>query len=310
MACFNPLIAFRGKTPNASSGKIPVVFNARDAADADDPLKLPCGQCIGCRLERSRQWAVRCVHEASLYERNCFITLTFSPEHLPKSGSLDKRDFQLFMKRLRKEHGSGVRYFHCGEYGERNFRPHYHACLFNFNFDDRELWSVRSGIRLDVSKDLARLWPFGFSTVGDVTFESAAYVARYITKKVTGDMAASHYERVSPSGEVFNLQPEYTTMSRRPGIGRGWLDKYCSDIYPHDRVVLINNDSVRICKPPKYYDSVFEIDNRAAMDDVKEARKLKAVVFAKDASFERLRVRERLQYLRFNTLKRGLEYDL
>ena len=311
MACFNPLVAFRGKIRNAVSGKTPVVFSARDAADPDDPLKLPCGQCIGCRLERSRQWAVRCVHEASLYERNCFITLTFAPEHLPKSGSLDKRDFQLFMKRLRKKHGPGVRYFHCGEYGEKNFRPHYHACLFNFDFSDRELWTVRGPsdeqVRLYTSKDLSELWPFGFSTIGDVTFESAAYVARYITKKITGEAAASHYERADAvTGEVFSVLPEYTTMSRRPGIGRGWLDKYTTDVYPHDRVILRGQEF----RPPKYYDAIFQVDNPGVMDDVKESRKKRAVAFAKDGTFGRLRVREQLQYLRFKTLKRGLEYDL
>jgi hypothetical protein len=327
MPCFNPLVAFRAKYPNPASGKTPIVFSARDAGDPDDPVKLPCGQCIGCRLERSRQWAIRCVHEASLYERNCFITLTYAPEHLPKSGSLDKRDFQLFMKRLRKKYGSGVRYFHCGEYGQtckvcgfsykvcfqrcrkwdpRIGRPHYHACLFNFDFEDRDLWSVRNELPLYTSKALAELWPFGFSTIGDVTFESAAYVARYITKKVTGELADAHYEKASPSGEIFNVVPEYTTMSRRPGIGRGWLEKYTSDVYPHDRIILRG----RALRPPKYYDSVFELDNPVAFDDVREARKLKAVVFAKDSSYKRLRVREQLQYLRFACLKRGLEYDL
>lgn len=284
-----------------------MVFSAREAADPDDPLNLPCGQCIGCRLERSRQWAVRCVHEASLYERNCFITLTFAPEHLPKSGSLDKRDFQLFMKKLRKKYGSGARYFHCGEYGEKNFRPHYHACLFNFDFSDRELWTVRNDVKLFTSKELAKLWPFGFSTVGDVTFESAAYVARYITKKITGDLAESHYERANPvTGEFFKVVPEYTTMSRRPGIGRAWLDKYTGDVYPHDRVVLRGME----LRPPKYYDSIFQVDNPEIMESVKESRKKRAVGFAKDSTFERLRVRERLQYLRFGKLKRGLEYDL
>lgn len=303
MACFNPLVAFRGKIPNALSGRFPMVFSARDASDPDDPIKLPCGQCIGCRLERSRQWAVRCVHEASLYEKNCFITLTFAPEHLPKSGSLDKRDFQLFMKRLRKKYGSGVRYFHCGEYGEKNGRPHYHACLFNFDFPDRELWSTRGDVKLFTSKALEDLWPFGFCTIGDVTFESAAYVARYITKKITGDRAGAHYERINDKGECFKLEPEYTTMSRRPGIGKPWLDKYTSDVYPHDRVVLRG----QLMRPPKYYDSLFELANPEVFDDVKESRRRKQVTCAKDNSFDRLRVRERHQYLRFKLLKRGYE---
>lgn len=300
-----------------------MVFNAREAADPDDPLKLPCGQCIGCRLARSQSWAIRCVHEAQLWPRNCFITLTFAPEHLPESGSLDKRDFQLFMKKLRKEFGPGIRYFHCGEYGEKNRRPHYHACLFNFDFDDRELWSTRSGVRLDISPTLERIWGLGFCTVGDVTFESAAYVARYITKKITGDAAARHYTKpvLRPDGswigEIQELLPEYTTMSRGSkklgtgGIGRGWLDLYTNDVYSRDAVVMRKGDgSIRLCPPPKYYDSVFELANPQLFEDVKEARKLKAVMFAKDSSYRRLRVREQIQYLRFKCLKRGYENDL
>jgi len=306
MACFNPLIAYRGKMPNAKTGKLPMVFSPRDSFDPDSEFKLPCGRCIGCRLERSRQWAIRCVHEASLYERNAFITLTFSPEHLPKSGSLDKRDFQLFMKRLRKRFGSGVRYFHCGEYGEKMGRPHYHACLFNFDFDDRELWRVRDGVKLYKSKALSELWPFGFSTIGDVTFESAAYVARYVTKKISGPVADDHYWRYDPkSGECYDLLPEYITMSRRPGIGRPWIEKYQGDVYPHDRVVLRGREM----RPPKFYDSIFELDNPEGMEDIKFQREKKSKLQASDGEYSRLRTRERLQEIRLKCLKRGYENE-
>lgn len=281
-----------------------MVFSPRDSFDPDSEVKLPCGRCIGCRLERSRQWAIRCVHEASLYERNCFITLTFAPEHLPKSGSLDKRDFQLFMKRLRKRFGSGVRYFHCGEYGEKMGRPHYHACLFNFDFADRELWSVRDGVRLFTSEILSSLWPFGFSTIGDVTFESAAYVARYVTKKITGPVAEDHYWRYDQkTGECYDLQPEYITMSRRPGIGRPWIEKYQSDVYPHDRVVLRGRE----LRPPKFYDSIFELASPEEMEQVKFSRECKSMKQVADNETSRLRVRELHQELRFKCLKRGYE---
>ena len=296
LACFNPLVAYRGKIPNPKSGKLPMVFSPRDSCDPDTEVKLPCGRCIGCRLERSRQWAIRCVHEASLYERNCFITLTFAPEHLPKSGSLNKRDFQLFMKRLRKRFGSGVRYFHCGEYGEKMGRPHYHACLFNFDFDDREHWSTRDGIRLFTSKALQELWPFGFSTIGDVTFESAAYVARYVTKKITGPSAEDHY-----GGKL----PEYITMSRRPGIGRPWMDKFSSDVYPHDRVVLRGREM----RPPKFYDAIFELANPEGMEEIKFKRESKSKLQAVDNETARLRTREKLQEIKFKCLKRGYEDD-
>ena len=306
MACFNPVIAYRGKHPNTKTGKLPMVFSPRDSYDPDTEFKLPCGRCIGCRLEKSRQWAIRCVHEASLYERNAFITLTFNDENLPASGSLDKRDFQLFVKRLRKRFGSGVRYFHAGEYGERFQRPHYHACLFNFDFPDRELWSVRDGVRLFTSRALSELWPFGFSTVGDVTFESAAYVARCVTKKITGPVAEDHYWRYNQkTGECYDLQPEYCTMSRRPGIGRPWLEKFQSDVYPHDRVVL-NGKEV---KPPKFYDSIFELAFPDEFDEIKEKRKCDAASSAKDNTYERLRVRERCQEIRLKNLKRSYENE-
>lgn len=283
-----------------------MVFNRRDAEQADEPVQLPCGQCIGCRLERSRQWALRCVHEASMHERNCFITLTYDQDHLPKDGSLHKEDFQLFMKRLRKRYGSGARYFHCGEYGEKNRRPHYHACLFNFDFPDRELWTVRSGVHLFTSDQLRELWPFGFSTVGDVTFESAAYVARYVTKKITGPSAAQHYERIDfRTGEIFTLNPEYTTMSRRPGIGRPWLEKYRTDVYPHDRVVMRGREM----RPPKYYDAILELEDPESLEYVKAKRTEAMRSALKDATYERLRVREQHQYLRFDKLKRGYESE-
>lgn len=333
MACFNPVVAYRGRTVNAKTGKTPLVFSAREAAQADDPIKLPCGRCMDCRLSRSREWAIRCVHEAKMYERNCFVTLTFSDEHLPKSRSLDKRDLQLFMKRLRKERGAGVRFYGCGEYGEmcrvcgenKNVchrvcgnwtpmpgRPHYHACLFNCDFDDRVLFKTRDEIRIDTSAELEKIWGLGFVTVGDVTFESAAYIARYITKKVTGERSKEHYEYVTEFGEVFDRIPEFTLMSRGSkklgtgGIGRSFLNKYTTDVYPHDRVVIDG----RKMRPPKYYDSIFDVANPSKMDDVKEARKFLRVVTAKDTTYERLRVREELQYLRFNLLKRGLDDGL
>ena len=170
---------------------------------------VACGQCVGCRLERSRQWAIRCVHESQMHEQNCFITLTYSDEFLPENGSLQLKHFQDFMKRLRFHVGGGIRFFHCGEYGEENGRPHHHAIIFNHDFADKKVWKTNNGVVLYRSKILEELWPYGFATVGCVSFESAAYVARYITKKVNGDMADSHY---------LGREPEYITMSRRPGV--------------------------------------------------------------------------------------------
>lgn len=307
MPCYTPLRGYRAAVPN-DNGKRPIVFSPRGGF-VDMPVDIPCGQCIGCRLERSRQWAMRCVHESELYDRNCFITLTYNDACLPDNYSLVKRDFQLFMKRLRRKYWNGkkseaIRFYACGEYGEKTQRPHYHACLFNHDFDDKCLFTVRDDVRLYVSEELQALWPYGFSTIGDVTFESAAYVARYILKKMTGEGAARHYETVDETtGEVFERVPEFTLMSRRPGIGRGWLDRFSSDVYPSDEVVIRN----RRMKPPKYYDRIFEAADMAGYRDIRGARVRRAKEHAEDNTPERRRVRERVALANVKRLPRSVE---
>lgn len=173
MPCFFPLQAYKSDAGTIS-------FSERPGCSVHFALELPCGQCVGCRLERSRQWAMRCLHESSLYERNCFLTLTYSDEFLPFRGQLRYRDFQGFMKRLRKFASTPLRFFMCGEYGTLNMRPHYHALIFGFDFDDKVPFRLLdSGCRIYNSSRLEKLWYFGASSVGAVTFESAAYTARY-----------------------------------------------------------------------------------------------------------------------------------
>jgi len=288
--CYHPLSAWRGRNPGPS-GKVGIVFRKEDSCGVS--IELPCGQCIGCRLERSRQWAGRCMHEASLHECNSFVTLTYSDSNLPDSGSLVLRDFQLFCKRLRKRLG-GFRFFHCGEYGERLGRPHYHACLFGVDFPDRVLYNERNGVKLYESPLLNDVWGLGFATVGDVTFESAAYVARYVCKKVTGESAGDHYG---------DKKPEYVTMSRRPGIGREWFEKFSAEVYPSDEVISRG----RSCRPPRFYDSVFELAEPSVFDVVKRKRVERARVHSANCTPERLRVRERCTNARISFLRRSLE---
>jgi len=301
LPCFSPLKGYRSHTKNAN-GKRPIVFKT-SLAYSDVHVTIPCGQCVGCRLERSRQWAIRCAHEASLYEDNCFITLTYDDAHLPADHSLDVRHFQLFMKRLRKKYGSEIRFYHCGEYGDLYGRPHYHACIFNHDFADKALWKTSNGIPLYRSASLELLWPFGHSSIGSVTFESAAYVARYIMKKITGDPAASHYEFVDRYGEIHQRKPEYTTMSRRPGIGKKWLDKFQSDVFPDD-FVLMNGKKIR---PPKFYDSQYEIVDPDAFNSIKSKRKQKGFKHKENNTSQRLRVREKITLLKLNRLPRNHE---
>lgn len=266
MPCFHPLTAWKPRDPNAwSGGKARLVFS-RERGLPSTEVQIACGQCIGCRLDRARQWAVRCVHEASLHDENCFLTLTYNNENLPLDGSLNKRDIQLFFKRLRKRYEDKlIRYFQCGEYGDKTFRPHHHAIVFGFDFPDKSLFSRSGGVPLFVSPSLQELWPYGFCTIGSVSFDSACYVARYVTKKITGEKADVHYK-----GKL----PEYTTMSRRPGIGRGFYEKYRKDLYNYDKCVVKNN---LICKPPRYYDSIYDIEYPDEFGRIKARRKATAL---------------------------------
>ncbi|WP_370860083.1 rolling circle replication-associated protein [Phascolarctobacterium faecium] len=296
MTCYRPLMAWRNPNAiNPETGKSAILFSPPENWRDCEPIKVPCGQCVGCRLERSRQWAMRCVHEASLYDDNCFITLTFDDEHIARDGSLHLEDFQKFMKRLRKKFGEGIRFFHCGEYGTLNQRPHHHSILFNFDFPDKELWSVRDNVKLYRSSSLERLWPYGFSTIGDVSFESAAYVARYCLKKVTGSVAESHYQ---------GRKPEYTTMSRRPGIGREWFLKYKNDIFPNDKCVIRGN---LVCRPPRYYDKIYDSIDPVSFEKIRSKRKIEALKQSQILDYTRLNVKEKVKKLKLKQLPRPIE---
>lgn len=214
--------------------------------------QLACGQCIGCRIEQARQWSVRCMHEASLHDPdNEFVTLTYDDDHLPADGSLNLRHVQLFLKRLRRHfRGANIRYFLSGEYGADRDRPHYHALLFGVRFPDRVYFKRSpSGERIYTSKTLTDLWKLGFASTGEVTAQSANYVARYVQKKLTGPMQYK-YERIDQNGEVYKLKPEFGIMSKRPAIGKRWLDKYMTDIYPSG--MMVHNGITQ--RPPRYYD--------------------------------------------------------
>ena len=293
---------------------------------ATDAMSLPCGRCLGCRLERSRQWAIRCVHEAKFSRNgNCFLTLTYSPEFLPKNMSLDKRQVSLFNKRLRRfaipkdirdKRGCShlrklwvsenpIRFFYCGEYGDRYGRPHYHSIVFNFDFGDKVYWKTVNGCKYYTSESLSKLWPYGFSTIGAVTFESAAYVARYALKKVTGDKADEHYSRVNlETGEVYQIEREFAIPSRNPGIGFDWFHKYAeTDLIPQDSVVSRGVE----CKVPRYYDTLWERYYPKSFLEAKEARRLRAEEKEDNSSFKRLQTRLKCQEARVRLLIRNME---
>lgn len=308
MPCFYPLKGWRAKTSNPGTGKRSIVFN-RSLGFVDQPVEVPCGQCTGCRLERSRQWAVRCSNEASLHQENIFITLTYDNLNLPEDRSLHYRDYQLFMKRLlayakRTLNRDEVRFYMCGEYGEQFGRPHYHACIFNLDFPDKKLWKTVRGNRIYQSEKLQEIWGHGFTSIGSVTFQSAAYVARYIMKKVTGEPAAAHYEWVDPeTGEIHQRKPEFTQMSRRGGIGREFYNRFQDDIFPHDYMV-VNGKKVT---PPRYYTNQYELLYPEEAKQLKLRRKKRAATRADNNTPDRLRVREKVLLSKLSQLKRTIE---
>lgn len=289
MACFSPIPAYQ-----TSDGS--VFF--WEHGDVVKRLELPCGKCVGCRLERSRQWSVRIMHEASLYEQNCFITLTYDTEHIPTSGSLNYRDFQLFMKRMRKHFApANIRFFMCGEYGSTRKRPHFHACLFNVSFTDLVPVGKSTGSNyIYQSALLDRLWSLGFASVGELTHQSAAYVARYVFKKQgSADMVDTD------TGEIF--VPEFCHMSLKPGIGYEWFKKFQSDVFPHDHVIVNSKPS----RPPKYYDRKFAELDPIAFEAIQHEREIRGIKNRPDNTDARLKVRETVALARLNQLKRNLK---
>jgi len=259
MTCTSPLDGYR-----VTGGLVTIVQRGdrppRNAITRS-PISIPCQKCINCKMEKARQWGIRCLHEKRMWPHSSYVTLTYNDEFLPPDGSLCVRDLQLFMKKLRWRRRANaqnpIRYFIGGEYGEDNKRPHYHALLFNCGFRDLVFYSNnKRGEPLYTSSELSDLWstdgrPLGFCTVGEVTFDSAVYCAKYALKKVTGDKAFEHYTIVDMDGCVTGERvPEFATMSRNPGIGAPYFDKYGYEVLDHDSVI-INGREVR---PPHYYD--------------------------------------------------------
>lgn len=344
----------------------------------DKLFNVPCGRCIGCKIERARQWAVRGQHEQSQHRTSCSLLLTIknatiSPQDqdaycaqqklCTKAKSVDEfstggemalamatpprarnppvdnssprtvlvpyedgtrarpsvavpegtgpslsiRDHQLFVKKLLRrlrEQGpiEPIRFLMCGEYGEKNWRPHYHYVIFGYDFPDKKPHKkTRNGHQLYRSTLLEQIWPHGHADIGESNFEVIAYIARYVTKKITGPQADEHYKKTFPDGTNYWLQPEFNAMSRNPGIGNKWIEKHRNSVYPHDRVVI--ND--KAAKPPRYYDQQLEKADPAQLEQVKKQREQRAPN-SEASSPERLRAGETITHARL-TKRRSLE---
>lgn len=228
------------------------------------------------------------MHEKRLHFASSFLTLTYDQQHLPVGGTLVKRDLQLFMKRLRKVRPRGLRFFACGEYGETFGRPHYHVLLLNTDFPDQRFYKHSpAGHALYRSEELSSLWTAGNADVGAVTFGSCCYVARYCTKLSKAAVS---------SGRV----PEFQVMSRRPGLGFEWFERFHPEAYRADSAIMDEHE----VPLPRYYDLKFECVDSERLEVLKRARRRRALLHAVDNSVDRLRVRERFQELKLARFSR------
>lgn len=304
MGCDFPIPAYRSQEINPATGRSRITFNPMEARNSQNfGVHIPCGRCIGCKMEKAKQWALRCDKEAQLHEQNCFLTLTFANQHLPVDYSVHPRHMQLFFKKLRKFiYPRKVRFYLGAEYGDENLRPHYHVILFNYDFNDKIFYErTPRGDILYTSRNLSKLWPYGLATLGAVTFESAGYTARYSTKKITGPKASDYYLRVHPlHGFICRVRPEFSLMSRRPGIGQGWIKKYADEVYRSDSVIVRGRE----VKPPRFFDQQLSEEDQIKLS---RQRKAKSIQRPPDERTNKRRAaKAEVRDARISTLKRKL----
>lgn len=313
MACTAPVLGIRG--PDGVVRR-PLAGEARPGIAGE--LELPCGRCLDCRIGRQREWALRCEHEAQMYRHPdgrtnaCAVTLTYDEETCPSDYSVDVREWQLFAKRLRqkmwrahrKAAGAGLktkslaktfrgaRYLAVGEYGGRFLRPHYHALLFGQDFTSDAVYQVDdNGNPFWESATLKELWPNGIHRVQALTPETVNYVCRYVVKKLVEKHIHENEERTDAiTGETWTVQRPFMVMSRRPGIGATWFNKYGRDVFPRDRVV----SKGKLLPVPRFYFSKLEERDATAAAEVKEERRKEKAKNWKNNTKERREARAKI----------------
>lgn len=276
MSCTKPLVLtgngriYPLSVEDSIQEKLRILSQTGEFIDVDGQKAtiIPCGTCLGCRMDKAKEWSDRLVMEASTWPENWFVTLTFDDEHLIEQcgayKSLDVKHIQKFMKRLRKQFchkelnletgrmhtivDRKLRMFACGEYGDekRTARPHYHLIIFNLHLPVSDLhWlkQTKQGNDLYTSDIIAKCWPYGFNTVGSVTFESCGYVSRYTMKKVYGLQGKEYYEKT-------HRKPPFLVMSRKPGIGFQFMTDH--DWTSEPNVIVSDGTQFHECPVPKY----------------------------------------------------------
>ncbi len=298
MPCYAPLKGYKELITGAWQ------FHKGNSAQK---MEVACGQCFGCRVDHRLMWSIRIIHEAHMHRDhfgNSWATLTYrdpsaANEEQFKAGHYIDRHYQLqpshvsdFIRSLRranKDHK--IRYFYCGEYGDENERPHYHICLFNHSFDDQYLWKDDEGLYTYTSESLQKHWPWGFTTVAELSLRNAAYTAGYALKKITGKKGFDHYLRCDEHGEAYWLLPEYIRMSTGrkfpAGLGAKFYEKYRSDIFPSDTSPIPGSGESQLV--PRYYTNILAERDPAMLESIKNLRQKFITEHAEDFTPERLR---------------------
>lgn len=294
--------------------------------------KVPCKWCAGCQETYSKEWATRCMLEASQYKHNYFITLTYDENHIPKDdelvnkktgeifqndnweqGHLLSKDLQDFNKRVRehwrKNYGhTGIRFYASGEYGGQTKRPHYHMIMFNLPIplEELKIYKIKEGHILWNCDILTEKWGKGFVGLAEVNWDTCAYTARYVMKKLKGKIDdEKYYEQ--------GMTPEFVRMSRKPGIGLQYFTENFQKIYRNDEIILAGHkEKIQPVKPPKYFDIKFAELFPETMDKIKAARKQIAEETTRIKNMttdlseaERLSVEERIKLSKWLTLQRN-----
>lgn len=219
----------------------------------DAGFYVPCGGCINCRIARTRDWAVRCLHETGNHQDSVFVTLTYSDDFMPKTGSINKGDFVEWIREFRRLlYPRKIKYFASGEYGTKTMRPHYHAILFGVSFNDFQIKYING--KTYYSHDT---WPFGHIYLGDVNYKTARYTAKYIFKKYNGDLAREVYT-------AHGLEVPFQLQSQ--GIGKQYaLDN--KERLKHYLYLTVNGEKVSI---PRYYRKIIGITDEDYKEHLKK----------------------------------------
>lgn len=257
-SCTNPLLAVRLYKDDLGKSTIKILSRSRPVNlddlyqkyGQDNLLELPCGHCLACIQNKKKEWAVRCLLEASDHKENCFVTLTYDSKNY--DDKFHKEHLRKFFKRLYSK-GFKFRYYGCGERGDEEGRCHYHLIMFGFFPSDAKYYSkTKSGSSQFTSQILSEAWELGFVTVSEFEAAEASYVAGYA------------YKKIGLQNDSFHFQ------STKPGIGQGYVLRNIQDIYDQDKLVVnFGSHSVAV---PRYFDKIAIERFNMDLDDLKKKR--------------------------------------